>query len=239
MKKIVENERWEGNHIREYNAKERLYQDTSFDGVIFRYAFFKNCRFERCEFVNCYLGSHVKYDNCTWSECKFTGKYLTFGDDAAFNKCHFENVLIRNASMEGVSFKSCLITGTIRNMIMYGKYAGTVKPIVFLDCDLSNMQFDNINFYGGVDLSSVKLPKTGVRIFSNPNGQFAKALRDAALSLPKDSKTSIEVLGNKNCYHYQNPVLFDYKLLEDILDLEDSRSAFEQIASEYELNPIR
>lgn len=225
MKTIFRGERWEGSRLRRHKIAGRRFENTLFDDLTVRLATFSDCLFENCEFKNCYIGFNVEYLNCTWSKCKFHGKYMTLGDKSLFENCVFENVRVQSASTDGAVFRSCVITGVLRNMIWRGSASPVTGNMVLERCDLSAASFENINIYAGLDLHSCLLPK----------GAFSMALREAAASLEKDACSTLVVLGNEECYGQQDPVVFDVPGLDNLLDSDLAKEQFEIIAKEYDI----
>ena len=237
-KEVVQGERWEGNHHRRYEVQERNFIGTSFQELVVHLAAFRECRFTGCEFKNCCLGFDVRYFDCTWVNCKFHGKYMTFSDNSLFENCRFENVMIQSASTEGMTLRNCVISGRLRNMIWRGEASPRLVGKMVIDgCDLSGATFDNVNIYAGVDLSNSILPASGIRVFRNPRGSFSSALRVAGSHLEKDAGILLQVFGNEDCYARQDPVVFDIRILHDLLKLQISRDLFEAVAQEYEISP--
>ena len=231
MKTIVENERWEGNCVFKHKVANQNYTNISYRGIVVRHANFKDCRFEKCEFKNCYLGFYTHYKDCSWIKCKFYGKYSGLGDSATFEDCIFEDIqIIGLDSLKGVSLINCSISGKLKNIILYGP--GDSSPTSFDQCDLSGSLFENVNFYNGVDLSTVTLPGKGIRTFHNNKGEFTKSLRTASQQLDKHTGSSLNALSTPG---QQNPVIFDLPLLDEMLDTEKARLEFEQIARKYEI----
>lgn len=233
MKTIIQDARWEGTDLHRYEARSKNFTNASFQELVVRNATVQDCSFDRCEFKNCYLGFNVQYNGCSWSKCNFHGKYSALGGPSLFEDCRFEDIRMQSESTDECTFRRCILAGKLRNMIWRG--TATPRNVVFEHCDLSGAVFENISVYGGVDLSTVILPRTGVRVFNNAGGAFSRALRESAGSLEKDAGIPLDVLGNADCYDEQNPVVFDVVVLADFLGSDVIRNAFETVAREYEV----
>ena len=227
-KKVIADERWISRKIRDEH-----FDNVLFDNLVFQSMQFENCSFTRCQFKNSYIGVGVNYKNCHWNHCKFTGKYSAFGRPATFSGCTFNQVFIRSAFMQGVTFSECRFSGRFQSLIFYGTDT-IVEPTIFNSVDLSEVELINVDFRCGIDFSSMTLPRFGVRIFHNPDGSFSKQLREVAQTLPKDAQIPISILGSE-FYDKQNTIIFETALLSNFLRSNDSRLVFERIASNFEV----
>jgi uncharacterized protein YjbI with pentapeptide repeats len=234
MKIEICNEYWMGHPPFRHKVNGKKFINVMFDNLIIKYARVINCSFERCEFKNCYIGFDVKYQNCTWNKCNFHGQYSAFGTPSYFTNCRFENITMRSISMDGCTFINCVISGKLRNMIWRGKYSPALGKLAFINCDLSDALFNNINIYAGIDFSNTILPTTGIRVFANSDGTFSKALHEAGEDLDGDDKITLQVLGLKECYSKQDPVIFDIETLQ-LIKTDISRNAFEKVAKDFEI----
>lgn len=231
-RQIIQDERWDRRQ--EHN---RTFDFITFDHTKFHNSQFEDCVFSRCHFENAYLGFRVSYVRCTWRDCNFHGKYLTLGAPSHFQDCIFDKVKIQSASMCGAKFTNCVFRAELKNIIMHGPNVPATEPVVFENCDMTQARLLNVSFYGGVDLSTVELPVSSVRVFDNKNGEFSKALLDAAASLPKNEAIGLSVLGSQECYGDQDPVVFSVETVVDLLESQQSISEFERIAKSYEISP--
>jgi hypothetical protein len=235
MKKVVKSERWEGTRLRRHRIRRQQFANIYFQDLTIRFAELSDCSFEKCDFKNCYIGFNVRYSNCTWSECKFHGKCMTFGDHSRFEDCKFENVTIQSADTDGATFQNCIISGDLRNMIWRGTASKAIGNMILDRCDLSAAVFDNINIYAGLNLANCRLPAQGIRVFNNLNGAFSRALSKVSTTVDKDIRIPLEVLGNEDCYAQQNPVVHDVRGLNELLGSDEARKLFETVAKEYEI----
>ena len=234
MKTLINDKRWEGFIFR-YKVRGREYSNINFRELVIQYASFQDCIFDRCDFKNCYLGFNVKYKNCAWKNCRFHGRYMSFGGDSLFEDCQFKNVTIQSASTDGMVLRNCSITGNLSHMIWRGESSGTLKKMIIDNCDFSGASFANINIYAGINFDNSILPAAGIRIFKNHGGSFSKALREASEDLVGDDKSLLLTLGNEDCFSLQDPVVFDIPLINSMLKSENSIYAFNMIAERFEI----
>ena len=189
--------------------------------------------FEDCEFKNSYIGFGVDYIGCRWTKCKLWGKYSGIGRRALYEDCSFEDVFIRTASFDGTTLRRCAFSGKFQTLIWVGEGAKDKDRRLRLEsCDMSRLTFSNVNIYGGVDLSTVQLPATGIRVFANPDGALQRALKSAARALSGHDAINLEVAGG-DPYNGQDPVVWDDHNLE--FSSARTRLAFEQAVAEFEI----
>lgn len=189
--------------------------------------------FENCEFKNSAIGLEVSYVDCRWTNCKFSGKYSSVGGPSLYEDCTFDNVSIRSAMFNGTTLRRCSLSGKFQTLIWNsGSADSTLNQVRFESCDMSRLTFSNVNIYGGVDLSTVRLPETGVRVFANPEGALQQALLSAASVLDGDEAIELNVMAGSP-YDDQDPVVWDDYNLE--FRSERSRSAFEEAVSKFEI----
>lgn len=233
-KQIRKNERWEGHRFFPFKVLDKQIANTTFDDLVITEASISNVSFERCDFKNCYIGFDVTYTDCSWMGCKFQGKYSSLGSNAKYINCKFSDVLIRGMEiMNGTTFIDCTFSGKFENMVLRGgRDVAKNQKTSFVGCDLSNVDFRNVTIAGNVDLASVKLPKSGIRIFNNDSGKFTDSLRIAASEIEGEAKIPLEVYG---IYSNQNPMVIDIIQLNDMLDTDAAKNAFEKVATSYEI----
>jgi len=220
-------------------VKGKEFNYLKYEGIKFRKVVFRDCTFNYCDYRGSGLGINgSKYIGCKWINSKFWGKYSSFGSisefgrNAIFKNCEFSNVLIKTASMNGVRFVNCSFSGTFQSLIFYGPTNKVLDPVVFKNVDLSKVKLKGVSFRCGVDLSSVRLPEEGIRVFNNPNGKFSSRLREKSKELREEAAIPLRILGHE-FNDPQDPMIFEENLLVDFLDTEESLRIFEDISKDY------
>lgn len=144
-------------------------------------------------------------------------------------KCLSEALQCKESHSTDVIFR-----GDFRVSSSYGMDCTSAKPTIFNSVDLSEVELINVDFRSGIDFSSVTMPRHGVRIFNNPDGNFSKQLRKVAQTLTRDAQIPISILGS-DYYDKQNRIIFETALLNNFLERDDSRLVFERVASSFEV----
>lgn len=224
---------WRGSRLRPRRFSDETWRNVLFDNHVIQRARFDRCVFENCEFKNCAIGFDVSYVGCRWTNCKFLGKYSSVGGPSLYEDCTFDNVALRSAMFNGTTLRRCSLSGKFQTLIWSNSPAGsTFNQVRFESCDMSRLTFSNVNIYGGVDLSTVRLPENGVRVFANPEGALQQALLSAASTLDGDEAIELNVMGGSP-YDGQDPVVWDDYNLD--FRSERTRSAFEEAVSKFEI----
>ncbi len=235
--KILSGEDWRrfwGSWLFRKRFSDELFDDLLLDNVPFNYANFAKCVFRSCKFRNCHIGSRSQFVECVWENCSFSGKYSGFSSGAKFIGCEFHNVDIKSTLMSDVRFSGCKISGRLNNLIFVGKHDEQKRSVILENCDLSEVEFDNVSFVAGIDLSTVKLPKRGIRLFSNEAGSFTEALVRAARELDNANSVPFEVLCQTT--RAQELVVVDIPTFKYLFeDAGNGRAAFELLAQTFEI----
>jgi len=136
------------------------FSDYNFTDFVFRTCDFKETTFENIRFESCvFLGN--SFTDTLFIECKF-------------NHCTFLNSELSNTFFTKTRFRGCLIldkdmfsrienadTAVDEYSTVYGR--GALFPVKFSDLDLSNLNFDHIEFEGSVFVTSCNLSNTSFR----------------------------------------------------------------------------
>jgi len=208
------------------------FENAFFSGAVFQNASFTDCVFHDCDFKNCYIGFGTSFRRCRWERCDFIGPYSSFGGASEFTDCAFLQTLISDASMEGAVFRSCSMSGRLTSLIFYGPDCPPARPTVFSEVDMRKASFHEVDFRCAVDLSSVLLPESGVRVFRNPSGALSRGLRAAGETLTGEDRIPLVVFGAE-FYDSQDPLVFDQPILSELLATAKAREVFEQIVAPY------
>ena len=147
---------------------------VKFTNCIFNRAILKYIRLWKCSFVNCTfkqsdfkssaLGYKCKYERCTFVNSKLNGRYFDFGSHTKYLNCKFLDCQIGSACILSVKFRDCTFNSQFKNV----RFSGSLKvklrkktefPASFINCNLENSKFINLEIMDGVILKNSKLPQ--------------------------------------------------------------------------------
>jgi hypothetical protein len=211
-----------------------IYENVDFDELVIQNVVLRRVQFINCRFKHCRFGFNVRYEDCLWDKCKFTSQHTSFGPSGVFEQCIFTHCLVQGCSVDGASFNGCSIGGSLKNLTIRGERSSKADIVCrFTNCDISQAKFSNTNFILGVELGSVKLPVSGIRVFNNQEECLRLALIVAAKATKnKIVSSSLEFLIPADG---QSLVVLDPDYMSKMLDSKESLSIFNEIASKYEV----
>ena len=220
------------------------------DDAAFLWHFYEEFDFHTCRFTNCkwvhskfyrssFRESH--FIDCTFDDCKFYGQHTYLGP-AKFERCIFEKCLIKDVQPWKATFiNTCFPRTQFENLSFYGVPDDWCTE--FDNVDLTKTQFAMTGF-NGVDLTTVKLPTRGIRVFQNANNEYRRALfaasgADASITdsqsrLKKCNRRALLILSD-SAETVFDPVGYSEDFLVSILTDPGERADFEAIASEFEV----
>lgn len=232
--------------------QEQSWSGRHDQGVVFDWHSYEKCDFRDCSFVEC-RWSHGRFrylhlintavTSCVFDECKFLGQYTYLGP-SVFRDCTFRACLFDTIQPWHATFQRCRFPATVfRNVRFYGQSTG--EGTLFHDVDMSDASFTFTAFSRGVDLSSVRLPRSGIRVFRNPTNQFLRALfaasgaderiADLQERMTKCARRGILTLSAGFDSVIQDPVVEDNDFLAAVLSEADDRTLFEAAAAPFEI----
>lgn len=225
--------------LKKINGKfdQLIIENKVFDQLIVRNSKFFDSKFYNVHFKHSSIGIKSSYTNCDFVKCKFWGTNSHFGGPCVFTNCNFLDCNIRgNYILTNVTFINCTFRGKFINTILYSK---TIKqpfgPILFNNCDLSELGFENVSIKGSEIFNNCRLPKKSVRYFQNNNNELLeKSIKFCASNSSQIALVS-SILFDKELSINQNPIMFDDTLLSTIFDSEESRNLFERIVDGFEI----
>lgn len=215
-------------------ADGSVFENVDFEELVVQNISLRGVKFINCRFKHCYFGFNTLYEDCTWDKCKFTSQHTSFGPSGIYEQCVFAGCLIQGCSVDGASFNNCSIGSALKNLTIRGKHSSRAEIMCRLSfCDLSQATFSNTCFILGVELDSVKLPTSGVRMFNNQNESLRLELLSAAKATgDKLVSTSLEALIPGDG---QDPVILDPTYIREMLDTNEALGIFNKISSKYEV----
>jgi hypothetical protein len=120
----------------------------------------------------------------TYTNCDFTGSTIRSGSagEARFVNCLFRDVMISNFLALNGEFIDCFFSGRLDGVVFDGRHRPPSDVVVdkrtrneFRGNDFSEVEWRNVAFRGGIDLSLQKLPKRDCIVIEN----LAEALKIA------------------------------------------------------------
>ncbi len=229
---VIEQNIWGRRFLRK-KIRNQVFEHTVFNEMSFKYVDFVGCAWTGCEFRNSHIGHNTTYTNCTWSNTTFSGKYSGFSG-GRFEGCRFDKVSVQGGLMHGLKFSKCAFSGEFRNLIFVGEQDTNGWATRFEDCDLGGVILDNVSFVAGVDLGTVKLPASGIRVFANTDDAFTRALVQAAEQQEAGNAVPFSVLAQVS--RGQELVVQDLPTFDYLFkDAAPARQVFESLAPAFEV----
>jgi hypothetical protein len=217
------------------------YSDISFEGLIIRNAIVKDVKFTNVNFKNCYLGFDSSFQNVTFDNCKFFGKYISLGNPknnlACFDSCLFSNCeLIGTDILNGTSFRNCTFSGKFKNIILRDSQ-GDLKNwgTQFFNCNLGNLIFEDITIYGKNLFQNTVLPKNGIQLYNNKNDILINKAKEICKEIEEDYKIDVETIFNSSLHSGQCVIILDTYFLGTFFKNESSKALFEQIVEKFKI----
>lgn len=213
------------------SLRNQTFLDTTFDGLEVCSRKMIDCKFHNVHFKHSQLGNNTTYSNCKFTNCKIEGKYSTLGNPATYINCSFEDFNFKgNMIFMGAIFEHCQFSGSFSNNIFINEKRWFKKYSTFNNCDLSDVNFENITFNSVRTFKECKLPEKGIRLFRNDNNDllnFINSRQDSELT------NSIRILFDSQLKQDQNPLIFDEVTLNTFLQSSELQ-LFKQLTSDYE-----
>lgn len=142
------------------SLKNVKFQNVTFDGLNVFASKVVDCEFSNIHFKHSKLGSGTKFKNCRFDKCIIDGQYSTLGNPSTFLNCEFEDCkFIGKMIFMGAIFRSCKFSGTFKNNVFIDERRWFKNLYTFDNCDLHNVQCDNLTFNGTRTFKNCKLPK--------------------------------------------------------------------------------
>lgn len=220
---------------------EQDYSDILFENLIIRNAAIKQTKFTNIHFKNCYLGFDSSFENTTFENCKFLGKYSSLGNPknalTNFDSCTFLNSqFIGLDLLNGTTFYNCTFSGKFKNLILRDNNSNLINSgTQFKMCDLKNLIFENVSIYGKNLFLNTKLPDEGLLFYDNRNDALINKAKEICSEIKDDYKVKIEVIFNANLHSGHDIIILDQFFLDTIFETENSKDLFEEIVKNYKI----
>jgi uncharacterized protein YjbI with pentapeptide repeats len=224
------------------HKKAETFNWHSYENVVFRNCEFGECTWFHSKFYHTRFADCV-FDGCVFDECNFSGQHTYLGH-AKFSRCTFRACTLKDVATFGVSIFHSSFPQTRFENLSFSNANCELPQTLLQDVDFSQSMF-SMTGLDGMDLSSIKLPKRGIRAFVNPDNNFFRALAlasgaDESITSPTDQlkkcpRRALLVLGAfKNAGI--DPIVHSEDFLDSMLRNPDERKLFEEIASRFEIN---
>ncbi len=220
---------------------DQNYSDILFESLNIRQAVIKKTTFTNIHFKNCYLGFNSSFENVTFDNCKFFGKYSSLGNpkntSTNFDSCSFLNSqLIGLDILNGTTFYNCTFSGKFKNIILRDSNGNLINSgTQFSMCDLRNLSFEDVSIYGKDLFPNTKLPKSGLLFYDNKNDALIKKAKEICSKIKEDYKIEVEVIFNANLHSGQGIIILDQFFLDTFFKTENSKHLFEKIVENYRI----
>ncbi len=143
---------------------------------------YKNCKFGNTNFYNSTMGTMVEYFDCQFQKSKLYGRSFSFGYNSKYNRCSFEKCIINSTWILSVTFKDCVFSSRLTNIRFSGEKEAKVStemrklefPATFLNCNLSNSIFEDLEIMDGAILMETLLPNQHFERFNNDRIYYPK-----------------------------------------------------------------
>lgn len=143
---------------------------------------YDNCKFVNTKFFNASMGVEVKYSNCHFVKSKLDGREFTFGRNSEFVNCTFEKCVIKSTWILSTKFIECIFSSRFTNVRFSGVLEAKVStsngrfefPATFIDSDLSDSTFEELEIMDGVILTQTVLPNQHFERFNNDRIYYPK-----------------------------------------------------------------
>ena len=134
-------------------------RDEEFASIDYLETRFWGCRYEECVWTRCTfrrvtMGHGMEFNSCRFVDCKFLTAHTNLR--ATFKNCTFENCEFSGTSTWGLVLEDCKISGSMKNMIFFGKKSQEKDQAILRQVDLTGVTFDMTDFRLKMDLSTVK-----------------------------------------------------------------------------------
>jgi|SRR5882724_5829890 len=119
---------------------------------------YENCRCYLCVWIDCSWSECDFYRvgffwNCVFKNCSFSDQYTYLG--ANFKRCRFIDCDFEDVSFKRAVLSDCVITGTLTNIVFYGKQAPSGWQTRFNRVDLSGAKLIDTDFRLGLKMEEI------------------------------------------------------------------------------------
>jgi uncharacterized protein YjbI with pentapeptide repeats len=143
---------------------------------------YENCIFNKTNFFNSTMGTTVEYLNCRFEKSKLHGKYFSFGYNTKFNNCSFDICDIKSTWILSTTFNNCIFSSKLTNIRFSGEKESKASsknghleyPATFINCNLGNSIFEELEIMDGAILINTILPDQHNERFNNDRIYYPK-----------------------------------------------------------------
>lgn len=233
----VNNQWFQGIRENQVSFLRHSYENCSFDDGTFQECCWSDGKFIAVRF------REVQFLSCMFEDCKFVGQNTYLGP-SLFRGCTFVRCVFKDVQPWKAAFEACRLVKTVLDNVSFYGHPDNLRT-TFRDVDMREARFTFTGFSAGVDLSSVRLPAEGIRIFRNPKNELGRRLFEASGAdngipdmqerLSKCRRRAIYMLGDDGTSPvFQDPLVLDDDFLASLLVGEEDRTLFEDLARSFE-----
>ena len=139
-----------------------FYEEVSFLKRHFKQCSWSDCRFKRTGFRAGTRFENCRFEDCRFEDCRFELQHTYIGGQSYFRDCEFKNCRFDSVQFWASSFERCSFACKFINVVFYGPEAAKDWQTELCEVDFSQSEFEDVDFRGGIDLSSAKLPASYV-----------------------------------------------------------------------------
>jgi uncharacterized protein YjbI with pentapeptide repeats len=125
-------------------AYNRVWERIKFEECRFRASLWIRCTWNDCDFYRVGFFNGCLLYRCAFNNCTFRGQHTYWG--ASFRYCRFINCDFRDVSFGEAVLSNCIISGTLTNIVFYGKEAPAGWRTRFKRVDLSGAKLVDTDF---------------------------------------------------------------------------------------------
>lgn len=127
---------------------KRRYSDIKYKEQNFYAHIWARCTWENCDFHRVGYFWGCRFHGCTFTNCTFRGQHTYLG--ATFKNCRFIDCTFTDVSFGRASLTDCSISGTITNVVFYGREAPKDWRTKFRNVELSGAELTDTDFRMGL-----------------------------------------------------------------------------------------
>jgi len=139
--------------IKRSNSSFRISCKKNWDGIRYEDCHFRAsawimCSWNNCDFYRVGFFNGCLFYRCVFNGCTFRGQHTYLG--ASFRSCRFVDCDFTDVSFGRAALKDCVISGSLTNIVFYGKEAPAGWRTLFRRVDLSGTKLIDTDFRSGL-----------------------------------------------------------------------------------------
>lgn len=147
-----------GNRLFRGVTEDEHFRRVFYEEVSFLRRQFRRCNWSDCRFRRTAFRHHTRFEGCMFQGCQFDLAHTYLGGPAFFKDCRFEQCTFDSVQFWNCTFEQCSFPSKFINIVFYGPGAPAGWQTELRDADFSSAEFELVDFRGGIDLSTTRLP---------------------------------------------------------------------------------